>query len=109
MKLRLWKFSYLNQDVYLHPQMNRPGLVQTLNTCLPGEEGVICGVEKHPLAPKLLEMGLVNGAGFKVLFQAPFGGPMAVRIGNYVLSMRLEEAGLVHIELSKNSAVTSVP
>jgi ferrous iron transport protein A len=43
-------------------------------------------------------MGIYAGKEIRVLFRAPFGGPLAVEIGDYTLSMREEEAGLVLIE-----------
>ena len=50
------------------------------------------------LAVKLLEMGIIEGKQLKVLYRAPFGDPMAVDIGGYVLSLRNDEAALVEVE-----------
>lgn len=61
----------------------------------------ISEISPGDLRPKLLEMGLYAGKTVKVLFKAPFGDPIAVDVGGYVLSMRLEEAALVLIEESR--------
>jgi ferrous iron transport protein A len=49
------------------------------------------------LKPKLMEMGLVVGKKLKVLFKAPFGDPIAIDLGGYVLSLRLDEAKLINV------------
>jgi ferrous iron transport protein A len=49
------------------------------------------------LKPKLMEMGLVAGKKLKVLFKAPFGDPIAIDLGGYVLSLRLDEARLINV------------
>lgn len=58
----------------------------------------IRGIADSSLKPKLLEMGLYAGKEVSILFKAPFGDPIAVDVDGYVLSMRLNEAGLVEIE-----------
>jgi ferrous iron transport protein A len=73
-------------------------LPRVLASFQPGESGVVSSVAVHALTPKLVEMGIYAGKEIKVLFRAPFGGPLAVEIGDYTLSMREEEAGLVLIE-----------
>ena len=69
-----------------------------LSTCKIGQSGVIQQLEADVLTPKLVEMGLYAGNQVKVLFKAPFGDPIAVEVGDYVLSLRLEEAKLVILE-----------
>jgi Fe2+ transport system protein FeoA len=63
-----------------------------------GETAQVVGISSSELKPKLLEMGLVNGQHVKLLFKAPFGDPVAVEVGDYVLSMRKDEAVLVEVE-----------
>lgn len=50
------------------------------------------------LSSKLLEMGFYPGKEVEVLYKAPFGDPIAVRVGDYTLSMRKSEAMLVELE-----------
>jgi Fe2+ transport system protein FeoA len=55
-------------------------------------------IQPGALAPRLVEMGLCKGTGVKVLFRAPFNGPIAVDLGSSVLSLRVDEARLVMID-----------
>ena len=75
-----------------------------LSGLLPGESGVVSGLSKSTLAPKLTEMGLMKGKKIRVLFQAPFNGPIAVDVEGYVLSLRTEEANIVAIEKAITAA-----
>lgn len=63
-----------------------------------GTEVVVRKIIASDLAVKLLEMGIIEGKHLKVLYRAPFGDPMAVDIGGYVLSLRNDEAALVEVE-----------
>lgn len=69
-----------------------------LSTFKTGQSGVIQHLESDVLTPKLVEMGLYAGNQVKVLFKAPFGDPIAVEVGDYVLSLRLDEAQLIVLE-----------
>jgi ferrous iron transport protein A len=64
----------------------------------PGESGIVISVATSELSPKLAEMGIYAGKSVTVLFRAPFGGPIAVDIDGYTLSMRTDEAGLVVVD-----------
>lgn len=64
----------------------------------PGNTVTVVNVKDSSLKPKLMEMGLVAGKKLKVLFRAPFGDPIAIDLGGYVLSLRLDEAGLVEVD-----------
>lgn len=70
-----------------------------LSTVLPGEVVTIAGLSESSLKPKLMEMGLIAGKKIKVLFLAPFGDPMAIDLGGYVLSLRLDEASLINVSV----------
>ena len=50
-----------------------------------------------PITYRLMEMGLIEGARVEVLGRAPLGDPLHVRLGDYELSLRCEEAQLVDI------------
>lgn len=54
-------------------------------------------IKEGMLKPKLMEMGIYIGKHVEVLFRAPFGGPIAVNIEGYVLSMRMDEANLIEV------------
>ncbi len=57
----------------------------------------VVAIKESALKPKLLEMGIYSGKHVEVLFRAPFGGPLAVNIEGYVLSMRIDEAQLIEV------------
>jgi Fe2+ transport system protein FeoA len=44
-----------------------------------------------------MEMGLIEGARVEVLGRAPLGDPLHLRLGDYELSLRMEEASLVDV------------
>ncbi|MFT4833760.1 MAG: ferrous iron transport protein A [Marinoscillum sp.] len=50
------------------------------------------------LASKLMDMGMYPGKSVQVVFKAPFGGPIAIDLDGYTLSLRKEEASLVEVE-----------
>lgn len=55
-------------------------------------------IRPNSLAPRLVEMGLCKGIEVRILFRAPFSGPIAVDLGESVLSLRLDEAELVIVK-----------
>lgn len=63
---------------------------------------LVVDIRPGSLAPRLVEMGLCKGTVVVVLFRAPFGGPMAVDLGDSVLSLRLDEAEQIIIAEEHN-------
>jgi Fe2+ transport system protein FeoA len=49
------------------------------------------------LGQRLMEMGVVEGARVEVLRRAPLGDPLFVRVGDYDLSLRHEDAAQIEI------------
>ena len=49
-------------------------------------------------ARRLLEMGLLPGTAVRVVRRAPLGDPIELRLRNYSLSIRREEAALIEVE-----------
>lgn len=72
--------------------------MNTLENSLPNVYVRVVQIKDNALKPKLLEMGFYVGKLIRVVFKAPFGDPIAVDLGSYVLSMRKDEAALVVIE-----------
>lgn len=81
-------------------------MTESLNHIAPGVRVQILEVLNDELKPKLMEMGLIKGRQIEVLFCAPFGGPIAIDVNGYVLSLRLDEAALIQVE-SINEPVNS--
>jgi Fe2+ transport system protein FeoA len=49
-------------------------------------------------ARRLMEMGVVRGAGLEVVRTAPLGDPIEVRIRGYMLTLRRAEAEHIEVE-----------
>ncbi|MBI1838284.1 MAG: ferrous iron transport protein A [Flavobacteriia bacterium] len=73
-----------------------------LSNIKPGNTVTVVDLLESSLKPKLMEMGLIAGKKLKVLFKAPFGDPIAIDLGGYVLSLRLDEAGLINVNEVKD-------
>lgn len=72
--------------------------MSTLANVIKGKKVKVIKLLNSEISSKLLEMGLYNGQEVEVLFKAPFGDPIAVNIGGYVLSLRLDEAKFVEVQ-----------
>ena len=74
-------------------------MVQSLNTLLPGDRGVILEIRKDAgaIRHRLMEIGLTVGAQLEFLRHAPLGDPIEIRIGDTRLSLRQAEAATVII------------
>ena len=73
----------------------------TLDNLPLDRNATVIALHDHELKSRLAEMGLVEGQSIKVLFKAPFGDPIAVAAGDYVLSLRKAEASIVQVEEQK--------
>ncbi len=80
-----------------HPSSFRSVLRVSLDALLPGEKARIVKIQgkNTPIKRRILEMGLVPGAELKVERIAPLGDPMELRMQDYHLSLRREEAALI--------------
>jgi Fe2+ transport system protein FeoA len=75
-----------------------PSPPDSLDRLLPGERGRITDIRgDDPLTQRLLEMGLLEGITVEVLRIAPLGDPLEIRVGDYQLSLRRNEAARVHV------------
>lgn len=53
---------------------------------------------QSPTFYRLMEMGLIEGAEVCVVGRAPLGGPLHVRLGDYDLSLRAEDAAAIDVD-----------
>ena len=67
-----------------------------------GAKGEMLDISDNLLEQKLLEMGCTPGEQFEVVRKAPFGGPIAILISSYVLSIRKEDAMRIEVKLLEN-------
>jgi Fe2+ transport system protein FeoA len=63
-----------------------------------GQKAVIQSVHHQgPRLQRLLEMGLFEGSEITVIRRAPLGDPLEVKITDYHLSLRKEDAALIEV------------
>jgi Fe2+ transport system protein FeoA len=57
-----------------------------------GSQGVIVKIESKELEIALMGLGLVAGDRFEIAEQAPFGGPIALRLPGLKIALRKSDA-----------------
>lgn len=65
-----------------------------------GEKGRIVAINPGESALRLMEIGLVVGAEVELLALSPFGDPIAIKLDDFSVSLRKEDAGQVEIEVA---------
>ena len=75
-------------------------MIIRLSDLKPGQEAVITEFRNNEIFLKLMEMGCVPGE--KVLMEqvAPLGDPVSVSVAGYHLSLRINEAEHILVELN---------
>ena len=71
-----------------------------LSDLKPGQEGVIKEFNSNEILLKLMEMGCVPGERVLMEQIAPLGDPISVNVAGYHLSLRLNEADQIMVELT---------
>lgn len=74
-------------------------MIMKLSQLKPGQQGVIKEFISQEIFLKLMEMGCVPGEQILVEQIAPLGDPLSVNISGYHLSLRIDEAEQIIIEL----------
>ena len=70
----------------------------TLKDLEPGECAIVTGFA-GPIPPsRLLEMGLLSGTRVEVVWYAPLGDPIDLKVRGYHLSIRKHEAAMIRVE-----------
>jgi len=74
-------------------------MIARLSDLKPGQEGIIREFQNTDIFLKLMEMGCVPGE--KILLEqiAPLGDPISVNVSGYHLSLRLNEAEHILVEI----------
>ena len=75
-------------------------MIIRLSELKPGQEGIIKEFKSNELFLKLMEMGCVPGE--KILLEqiAPLGDPISVSVAGYHLSLRLNEAEHIFVDVN---------
>ncbi len=66
----------------------------------PGQKGTITSFNNNDIFLKLMEMGCVPGEDILLEQVAPMGDPISVSVAGYRLSLRLNEAEHIFVELN---------
>ncbi len=74
-------------------------MIARLSELKPGQEGIIKEFQNNEIFLKLMEMGCVPGERILLEQVAPLGDPISVNIAGYHLSLRLNEAEHILVEL----------
>lgn len=71
-----------------------------LSELKPGQEGIVKEFSSNDILLKLMEMGCVPGERIILEQVAPLGDPISVNISGYHLSLRLNEAEHILVEIN---------
>lgn len=72
--------------------------MRTLDQLKPGDSAIVGMLTGDgAIHQRLLEMGVIEGAGVEVVRMAPLGDPMEIIVQGYHLSLRKAEASLVSL------------
>lgn len=71
----------------------------TLRDVKPGFSARIHSLKDSALKNRLLSMGLTRGTTVEVVKIAPLGGPIAIRVRDYTLCLRKQDAELIEVTL----------
>ncbi len=74
-------------------------MIARLSELKPGQEGIIKEFKDNEIFLKLMEMGCVPGERILLEQVAPLGDPISVNVAGYHLSLRLNEAEHILVEL----------
>ena len=62
--------------------------------------GTIVKLDNHSDSKlRLAEMGVMPGINIRLIKKTPLGGPIQVKINNYYLTFRKEDASLIYLEI----------
>jgi ferrous iron transport protein A len=75
-------------------------MVVRLSELKPGQEAVIKEFQNNDIFLKLMEMGCIPGESILMEQVAPLGDPISVSVAGYHLSLRLNEAENILVELN---------
>jgi ferrous iron transport protein A len=75
-------------------------MIIRLSELKPGQEGIIREFKNNEIFLKLMEMGCVPGEIIILEQVAPLGDPISVNIAGYHLSLRLNEAEHILVEVN---------
>ena len=75
-------------------------MIRRLSELKPGQEGIIKEFKDSEIFLKLMEMGCVPGERILLEQVAPLGDPISVLVSGYRLSLRLNEAEHIIVDVN---------
>ncbi len=64
----------------------------------PGENGVVAGFARYDaMTYRIMQLGVLEDTPLQVLRRAPFSDPIEIRVKDYSLSLRRDEADRINI------------
>ena len=82
----------------MHTPAGTTEFLRTLDSLSRGEHHQVSHVSLlGVLGDRLVELGFTPGAPVQLLRRAPFGGPLQVRVRDFVLSLRRADAQLIYV------------
>ena len=75
-------------------------MIIRLSELKPGQEGIIKEFLSNELFLKLMEMGCVPGEKIVMEQVAPLGDPISISVAGYHLSLRINEAEHIFVEIT---------
>ena len=76
-------------------------MILKLSELKPGEEGVIKEFKNNEIFLKLMEMGCLPGENILLEQVAPMGDPISVNVAGYHLSLRINEAENILVDVNR--------
>jgi ferrous iron transport protein A len=70
-----------------------------LSELRPGQKAIIREFNSHEIHLKLMEMGCLPGEKISIEKVAPWGDPVSVTVAGYTLSLRLDEADHIMVDV----------
>ncbi len=71
---------------------------RTLADLKPGENGVVDGFTRYDaMTYRIMQLGVLEDTPLEVVRRAPFSDPIEIRVMNYSLSLRRDEADRINI------------
>lgn len=74
-------------------------MIMKLSKVKTGTKVKINSFENHEIILKLMEMGCLPGEEITVWKKAPFGDPIYILVAGYSLSLRLDEADQINVDV----------
>lgn len=65
---------------------------RSITTLKKGASGIITEIKQSRVSQRLIEMGLTPGTVFEIRSISPFGDPIAIRLNDFAVSLRLADA-----------------